>query len=337
MLTSLASRYSRQFASAAARTFSSQGEVVIVTGASSGIGYETAKILGASGYRVIGAARRVEKLGGLVAEIEAAGGTAAACHLDVTDESTYETLFKFADARFGGVDHVFLNAGQKGVMKGPADMAGPEDTASYQGIFDVNVIGTILGMKHGIKALRKRGGGSVITVSSNGGGFPRGACGGELGDMTFAIPYCITSASLDQIVRIAAFYQTENIRVYGIKPGVYASEMIDGFVDDFKAANPEADDDAFSSDFNFFFKGIPGDAKHIGHVVETLVNNTTKYVPGSNISLDNDATYDASLTYAVCDTDTTTPVITLDDLRGYDGGPYESKDERTAEFIANLD
>ena len=142
------------------------------------------------------------------------------------------------------------------------------DTASYQSIFDVNVIGTVLGMKHGIKALRKRGGGSVVTVSSNGGGFPRGGCGGELGDMTFAIPYCITSASLDQIVRIAAFYQTENIRVYGIKPGVYASEMIDGMADDFKAANPEADEDEFSSDFNFFFKGIPGDAKHIGHVVE---------------------------------------------------------------------
>jgi NAD(P)-dependent dehydrogenase (short-subunit alcohol dehydrogenase family) len=222
-------------------------------------------------------------------------------------------------------------------MKGPADMEGAEDTASYQSIFDVNVIGTVLGMKHGIKALRKRGGGSVVTVSSNGGGFPRGGCGGELGDMTFAIPYCITSASLDQIVRIAAFYQTENIRVYGIKPGVYASEMIDGMADDFKSANPEADEDAFSSDFNFFFKGIIGDPKHIGYIVETLVNNTTKYVPGSNISLDNDATYDAALTYAYADSDTVIPPITVDDLRGYDGRPYESKEERTADFIKNLE
>ena len=104
-----------------------------------------------------------------MAEIEAAGGTAAACHLDVTKEETYETLFsmfsktvtglnfistallelyfhrfartlfycftrnflpsfcaEFCEACYGGVDHVFLNAGQRGVMKGPSDMEGPE-------------------------------------------------------------------------------------------------------------------------------------------------------------------------------------------------------------------
>ena len=85
-----------------------------------------------------------------MAEIEAAGGTAAACHLDVTDEATYETLFsafsmtvvlyfhgftrtfspsfcaEFAEARFGGVDHVFLNAGATTKLVGPGDMDAPE-------------------------------------------------------------------------------------------------------------------------------------------------------------------------------------------------------------------
>jgi len=336
MLTSLASRYSRQFASAAARTFSSQGEVVVVTGASSGIGYETAKILGASGYRVIGAARRVEQLGGLVAEIEEAGGTAAACHLDVTDESTYETLFKFAEARFGGVDHVFLNAGQKGVLKGPADMEGPEDTASYISLFDVNVIGQVLGMKHSIRALRKRGGGSITTVSSNGGGFPRGGFAGALGDVTLTTPYCLTSSALDQLVRLSAFYQTENIRCYGLKPGVYSSEMIDGFVEDFQQnVDEDTNEDSFAG-FNFFFTGMSGDPKHMGKIYETIVNNTTKYVPGSNINCDNDCTFDAHLQYSVSDTDAVMPQIGLDDIRGYDGGPYESKDDRTKAYIENL-
>merc|ERR1711981_1105699 len=198
------------------------------------MGYETAKILAASGYRVIGAARRVEKLGGLVAEIEAAGGTAAACHLDVTDEATYDTLFKFAEACYGGVDHVFLNAGQKGVLKGPADMEGPEDTASYISLFDVNVIGQVLGMKHAIRALRKRGGGSITTVSSNGGGFPRGGFAGALGDVTLATPYCLASAALDQLTRISTYYATENIRCYGLKTGVYESEMIDEWVEEWQ-------------------------------------------------------------------------------------------------------
>ena len=96
-----------------------------------------------------------------MAEIEAAGGTAAACHLDVTQEATYETLFsafsmtvtglnfisivllelfphrfartfspsfcaEFAEARFGGVDHVFLNAGATTKLVGPGDMDAPE-------------------------------------------------------------------------------------------------------------------------------------------------------------------------------------------------------------------
>jgi len=335
MITSLASRYSRQFASAAARTFSSKGEVVLVTGASSGIGYETAKILAASGYRVIGAARRVDKLGKLVSEIEAAGGTAAACHLDVTKEETYETLFKFAEAAYGGVDHVFLNAGQSGVMKGPSDMEGPEDTASYRQLLDVNVTGVVLGMKHAIHALRKRGGGSIVTASSNGGGFPRGGCAGEIGDLTHFTPYCLTSAALDQLVRISSYYQTENIRCYGLKLGVYASEMVDGWVDHYKEnINPDMNEEGLSG-FNFFFKNMPGDPTHVGHIYETLVNNTTKYVPGSNINTDNDSTYDAALQYQVADTDASWPTVTVQDLRGYDGGPYESKEGRTAAFIDN--
>jgi len=336
MLTSLASRYSRQFASAAARTFSSQGEVVVVTGASSGIGYETAKILGASGYRVVGAARRVEELGALVSEIEAAGGTAAACYLDVTNEDTYETLFKFCEARFGGVDHVFLNAGQKGVLKGPADMGGPEDTEIYRSLLNVNVTGVVLGMKHAVHALRKRGGGSIAMCSSNAGGFSRGGYAGALGDITFAAPYGLTSAALDQLVRISSYYQTENIRVYGLKIGVFTSALIDGFVEDLKSVNPEADEEAMAG-FNFFFKGITGDPKHIGHVFETLVNNTTKWPAGSNICLDNDSTYDACLQYQISDTEEVFPTVTVDDLRGYDGGEYESKEDRTAAFIKNLD
>jgi len=310
--------------------------VVVITGASSGIGYETAKILAASGYRVIGAARRVEKLGALVAEIEAAGGTAAACHLDVTKEATYDTLFKFAEACYGGVDHVFLNAGASVKLIGPGDMEGPEDTQMYRGQLDVNVIGTVLGMKYGIAALRKRGGGSITAISSNGGGFPRGGCAGELGDLTLAIPYCITSSAIDQLVRISAYYQHENIRVYGLKPGVYESEMLAGWLEDFKEkVNPDIDEEQFSG-FNFFFKGIVGDPVHIGNVIETLLNNTTKWPAGANIGLDHDATYDAARVYEVSDTDAIMPQLSLDDLRGYDGGPYESKDEKTAAFIENL-
>jgi len=337
MLTTLASRYSRQFASAAARTFASQGEVVLVTGASSGVGYDTAKVLAASGYRVVGAARRVEQLGALVAEIEEAGGTAAACYLDVTQEETYETLFKFAEARFGGVDHVFLNAGAGGLFKGPADMEGPEDTGSFRHGLDVNVIGAVLGMKHSIAALRKSGGGSIVLNSSQAGGASRGLFSGVIGDLTIINAYCLTSAAIDQLVRMAAYYQNENIRVYGLKPAIFKSDMSDEWVKLGRESGFSPDmDDEILADFNFFFKGIMGDPKHIGCVVETLINNTTKYVAGSNIGMDNDSTYSSSHEYEIADTDGIFPEMGLEDLRGYDGGEYSPQEERTAAFIENL-
>jgi len=336
MLSTLASRYSRQFASAAARTFSSKGEVVVVTGASSGIGYDTAKLLAASGYRVVGAARRVEKLGGLVADIEAAGGTASACHLDVTKEETYETLFKFAEACYGGVDHVFMSAGAAGRLVGPADMEGAADTEGFSGTLNTNLVGCILGMKHGIKALRKRGGGSIVLAgSSNAGGAARGAFAGPFGDLTLITPYSLCSASLDQLVRMSSYYANENIRVYGLKPGIVSSAMLDDVLDSFKAIDPETNEDSFSG-FNLFFRGLPGNPIHVGHVVETLINNTTKWPAGSNINIDNDATIDSSFQYKICDTDTLLPEVALEDLRGYDGGEYVSKEDRTAEFIKNL-
>ena len=142
------------------------------------------------------------------------------------------------------------------------------DTAIYRNLLDVNVTGVVLGMKHGIQALRKRGGGSICFASSNGGGLSRGAYSGAIGDITFGAPYCITSAALDQLARISAYYQTENIRCYNLKIGVYDSAIIDGFVEDLKAfTDPDANAETMAG-FNFFFNTLTGDPKHIGHIYE---------------------------------------------------------------------
>ena len=142
------------------------------------------------------------------------------------------------------------------------------DTEGFRWGLDVNLIGAVLGMKHGIAALRKRGGGSITTMSSNGGGFPRGGCAGDLGNLTFATPYCLTSAALDQLARVGTYYNTENIRCYGLKVGVYASEMVDGWVDHYKEnIDEEANDDSIAG-FNFFFSEMTGNPVHIGHIYE---------------------------------------------------------------------
>jgi NAD(P)-dependent dehydrogenase (short-subunit alcohol dehydrogenase family) len=272
-----------------------------------------------------------------VAEIEAAGGTAAACYLDVTDEATYESLFSFAEACYGGVDHVFLNAGAGGKMIGPGDMQGHEDTSDFDWSLDVNVIGAVMGMKHGIKALRKRGGGSIITMSNNGGGGSRGANGGALGDITLVTPMALISAAMDQLARVGAYYKNENIRVYGLKPGLYESPMVDEWVEIARnQMDPNMTKDALAG-FNMFFKTCIGDPVHIARVVETLVNNTTKYPPGSNIVMDNDATFCSSHIYKTADTETVWPEITVETLRGYDGGEYTPQEDRLAAYIESLD
>ena len=143
------------------------------------------------------------------------------------------------------------------------------DTGSFRHGLDVNVIGAVLGMKHSIAALRKRGGGSIVLNSSQAGGASRGLFSGVIGDLTIINAYCLTSAAIDQLVRMAAYYQNENIRVYGLKPAIFKSDMSDEWVKLGRESGFSPDmDDEILADFNFFFKGIMGDPKHIGCVVE---------------------------------------------------------------------
>ena len=91
--------------------FDMSGKVAMVTGASSGFGVHFAKILAARGAKVVVAARRVERLEALVAEIVADGGEAVAVAMDVTDSGSIITAFDQAEAAFGTVTMLANNAG----------------------------------------------------------------------------------------------------------------------------------------------------------------------------------------------------------------------------------
>jgi NADP-dependent 3-hydroxy acid dehydrogenase YdfG len=88
-------------------------KVVIITGASSGIGASTAKLLAGKGAKVVLGARREEKLKQLVDEIQSAGGEAVYQVMDVVDPADNEAVVELAKEEFGGVDVIFLNAGKK--------------------------------------------------------------------------------------------------------------------------------------------------------------------------------------------------------------------------------
>ncbi|QYF94924.1 SDR family oxidoreductase [Massilia sp. PAMC28688] len=138
------------------------GKVAIVTGASSGIGFETAKLFAREGAKVVVTARRDRELDYLVAEIERTGGEAIALAGDIREESLASALVDLAMSRFGGLDVAFNNAGSTGKSTSVADM----DARDWADAIDTNLTSAFYGAKYQIPAMVKRGGGSIIFTST---------------------------------------------------------------------------------------------------------------------------------------------------------------------------
>nr|WP_315401269.1 SDR family oxidoreductase [uncultured Duganella sp.] len=138
------------------------GKVAIVTGASSGIGYEAAKLFAREGARVVVAARGRDALDALVEEIARGGGEAVAVAGDVGDEHLARALVAVALERFGGLDIAFNNAGTTGAAAPMAEI--PVD--DWNAVLATNLTSAFLGAKHQIPAMLARGGGSIIFTST---------------------------------------------------------------------------------------------------------------------------------------------------------------------------
>lgn len=147
------------------------GKVAIVTGASSGIGYETAKLFASHGAKLVVTARRQAELDALVAGIETGGGHAVALAGDIRDEGLARALVETAVGRFGGLDIAFNNAGAVGGSAPVPDIA----TDAWAEILDTNLTSAFLGAKYQIPAMVRRGSGSIIFTSTfvgHAAGFP---------------------------------------------------------------------------------------------------------------------------------------------------------------------
>ncbi len=183
------------------------GKVAIVTGASSGIGYATARLFAREGARVVVTSRRQIELELLVAEIEAEGGEAVALAGDIRDESLARALVETAVGRFGGLDISFNNAGITGEAVQVADISAD----AWQTMLDTNLTSAFFGAKYQLPAMVKQGGGSIIFTSSfvgNTVGFPgMGA-------------YAASKAALIGLMQVIAVeYCRHGIRANALLPG----------------------------------------------------------------------------------------------------------------------
>ncbi len=193
----------------------SVSKVVLVTGASSGIGEATARHLAAQGHRVVLGARREDRLHALVADIRAGGGQAAARALDVTDLSDVQAFVDFAAQQFGDVDVIVNNAG---VM--PLSTLNALKVDEWNRMIDVNIRGVLHGIAAVLPGMEARGRGHVINISSIGG----------LSVSPTAAVYCATKYAV-RAISDGLRQETDTIRVTVIYPGVVESELADSISD----------------------------------------------------------------------------------------------------------
>lgn len=141
------------------------GKVVLVTGASYGLGEATARKLGAAGATVLAVARTVERLNEVVAQITAAGGTAQAYAADLTDEVAVEKLVARVLEQHGGVDVIVNNAGKS--MRRSLDLQ-YDRFHDFTRMMRINYLGPVRLLLGLLPSMKERGGGHIVNVSTIG-------------------------------------------------------------------------------------------------------------------------------------------------------------------------
>ena len=184
-------------------------KVVLITGASSGIGEATARLLASQGARIVLGARRTDRLEKITAEISADGGTAEYRALDVTNLADMQAFADFALKSFGQIDVIINNAG---VM--PLSPLHELKIDEWNRMIDVNIRGVLHGIAAVLPHMRARKSGHIINLSSIGGHQVWPTCAVYSGTK-FAV------LAISEGLRL----ETKDIRVTVISPGVVESEL----------------------------------------------------------------------------------------------------------------
>jgi NAD(P)-dependent dehydrogenase (short-subunit alcohol dehydrogenase family) len=236
--------------------------VVLVAGASRGIGAETALAFARAGYDVVVGARDADALQQVVARIEASGGAAVAAVTDVGDDVSMAGLVDLATETFGRLDAAFNNASD-----GPMPAALAEvDLDGFDRAMRTNVRGTFLGMRYEIQAMLSSGGGSIVNMASVAG----------VRAMTNLGAYVAAKSAIIGLSEVAALdYADRGIRVNVVAPGPILTHHLE-------RAGTEAQRMAAES--------VPmrrvGTSREVADVVLWLCSDRSSFVTGATIPID---------------------------------------------------
>ncbi len=242
-----------------------EGKVAIVTGGTSGIGRASAIELAKAGAKVVVSGRREKEGQETVQLIQKAGGTSLFVKVDITKESDIAQMVKKTLDTYGRLDIAFNNAGI--LAHGPITQVTEEE---YKQVFDANVKGVLLSMKHEVPAMLKSGGGSIINMSS---------IAGLISLKEVSIYSASKHAVVGMIKSAALELAKQNIRVNGVAPAGIETDMLTSFVPDLESQEAKKFRELHPM-------GRFGKSEEIASVVLFLASSASSFITGQTIAID---------------------------------------------------
>ena len=241
------------------------GKVAVVTGAASGIGAATARIMAAEGAKVIAADSNGDGAQNIAKEIATAGGTATAVAFDALEPESSRTLMETARKTYGALHILHNNVGATDINKdlNVVDM----DLDTWDWVFKLCLKSVLIGSKFAIPLMLEAGGGAIVNTASMAG------AAGSLTNTAYGVAKAGVMALTENI---AAQYGPQNIRCNCVAPGVILTPAV-------ARAMPQPIVDIYQRYTLTPRLGLPED---IGHLVAFLASDDAGYINGQTIAAD---------------------------------------------------
>jgi NAD(P)-dependent dehydrogenase (short-subunit alcohol dehydrogenase family) len=239
-------------------------QVVLITGALTGIGRATALAFAGKGANLVVAGRHDDKGQALVAELRALGAEAEFVRTDVRQEDDVRNLVDKTVERFGRLDVAVNNAG----VEGEVGVIQDATVENFKAVHDTNVLGVFLSMKHELRAMEGQGSGSVVNIAST---FGHKAAAG-------AAVYVSSKFAVEGLTKTVALEQgNSGIRVNAVGPGPIDTVMLDRFT-----GTPEGND-ALLAKVPLRRRGTP---EEIANAIVFISSPEASYISGTVFEVD---------------------------------------------------